>query len=132
MLARDRASQALGITLEEARPGFARIAMTVSEMMINGHAIAHGGVVFTLADTAFALACNSRDVAHVALDATISFTAAARLADRLQAVAVERSLGGRTGVYDVTITNAADQLVAVFRGTCYRIRGTVIEPHASG
>jgi acyl-CoA thioesterase len=126
MLARDRAAQHLGIVIAEARPGFARLAMSVGDAAINGHGIAHGGVVFTLADTAFALACNSRDVPHVALDATISFTAPARLGDRLEAVAQERSLGGRTGVYDVTIAHASGDLVALFRGTCYRIRGTVL------
>jgi acyl-CoA thioesterase len=123
---RDRTARSLGIAILESRAGFARLAMTVSDAMINGHGIAHGGALFTLADTAFAYACNSRDVRHVALDATISFTAPAHLGDRLEATALERSLRGRTGVYDVTIARAQGDLVAVFRGTCYRIRGTVI------
>jgi acyl-CoA thioesterase len=131
MFARDRAAQSLGIAVEECRPGFARLAMTVTDAMINGHAIAHGGAVFTLADTAFAYACNSRDVPHVALDATISFAAPAHLGDRLEAVAQERSHKGRTGIYDITISRAANDLVAVFRGTCYRIRGRVLTDDAT-
>ena len=128
MLARDRASQALGMTIEEARIGYARVAMTIGETMVNGHAIAHGGVVFTLADSAFAFACNSRDVANVALQASISFTAAARLGERLVAAAQERTGGtGRTGVYDVEVRRDDGELVAVFRGVCYRIAGTVLE-----
>jgi acyl-CoA thioesterase len=127
MLSRDRAAQALGITIEEAREGSARLAMTIAETMVNGHAIAHGGVVFTLADTAFAFACNSRNVPHVALSATVSFIEPARVGERLIAEAQERSLKGRTGVYDVNVSNAATgELVGVFRGICYRIRGEVL------
>jgi acyl-CoA thioesterase len=126
MLARDRTAQSLGIEVAEMRAGYARLTMTIGDAMINGHGIAHGGVVFTLADTAFAFACNSRDVPHVALEASISFTAPARLGDRLAATAVERSLRGRTGVYEVTIARETGDLVAVFRGTCYRIRGSVL------
>jgi acyl-CoA thioesterase len=127
MFARDRAAQTLGIAIEEASEGYARLGLTIAETMINGHAIAHGGVVFTLADTAFAYACNSRNVPHVALSATISFIAPAKLGERLVAEAQERSLKGRTGVYDITVTNAATaELVGVFRGICYRIRGSVL------
>jgi acyl-CoA thioesterase len=126
MLARDSASQSLGITIDEAREGYARLSLTIGEAMTNGLGIAHGGVVFTFADSAFAYACNSRNVPHVALSATISFTTAARLGDQLRAIAEERSLRGRTGVYDVTVTQAAGELVAVFRGTCYRVNGTVL------
>ncbi len=126
MLSRDRAAQQLGITIEGVGAGFAQIAMTVNETMINSHATAHGGALFTFADTAFAFACNSRDIPHVALDASMSFTAPARLGDRLTAIAIERSKRGRTGVYDVTVTNGSGELVSVFRGTCYRIHGTVL------
>lgn len=126
MLSRDRAAQALGIVIEAAQPGFARLSLTVSDTMMNGLDIVHGGVVFTLADTAFAYACNSRNVPHVALNATISFTDAARMGDRLVAVGEERSLRGRTGVYDITVTRADGDLVAVFRGTCYRVNGSVL------
>ena len=126
MLSRDFASQALGMVLEDARPGWARVALTIRETMVNGHAIAHGGVTFTLADSAFAFACNSRNEPNVALQASISYVAAARLGDVLVAEAQERSSKGRTGVYDVTVT-CGDELVALFRGVCYRVKGTVLE-----
>jgi acyl-CoA thioesterase len=122
---RDHASQALGIALEEVRPGYARTSMTIVESMVNGHAIAHGGMLFSLADSTFALACNSRNVPHVALQCSISFINAARLGDRLTAQAQECSSKGRTGVYDVTITRD-HETVALFRGVCYRVSGTVI------
>jgi acyl-CoA thioesterase len=122
---RDAATRSLGIELEEVRPGYARLAMTVAEPMVNGHAIAHGGMLFTLADSTFAVACNSRNVPHVALQCSISFLAAARLGDRLVAEAQERSLKGRTGVYDVTIARDGEA-IALFRGVCYRVRGSVI------
>ncbi|HEX3550498.1 MAG TPA: hydroxyphenylacetyl-CoA thioesterase PaaI [Candidatus Elarobacter sp.] len=127
MLERDRASQTLGLVLDEARPGYARVSMRVVESMVNGHAIAHGGVIFTLADSAFAFACNSRNEANVALQASISFIAAVRLGDVLVAEAEERSSKARTGAYDVTVSRADGGLVALFRGVCYRIRGTVLE-----
>ncbi len=127
MLSRDRASQALGIVVEDARPGWARASMTIGETMVNGHAIAHGGVTFTLADSTFAFACNSRNDPNVALQATISYVAAVRLGDRLVAEAQEQSSKGRTGVYDITVTRADGELVALFRGVCYRIKGTVLE-----
>jgi len=127
MLSRDRAAQALCIAIEEAREGYARLAMTIGETMLNGHAMAHGGVVFTFADTAFALACNSRNVPHVALSATISFVKPARVGERLVAEAQERSLKGRTGVYDINVTNVVTgELIGVFRGICYRIHGEVL------
>ena len=127
MLERDAASQALGMVLEGARPGWARVSLTISDAMVNGHAIAHGGVTFTLADSAFAFACNSRNEPNVALQASISFSGAVQLGDRLVAEAQERSSKGRTGVYDVTVTRAGGELVALFRGVCYRIKGTVLE-----
>jgi acyl-CoA thioesterase len=127
MFARDLASQALGMTIEEARPGYARVAMTIVETMVNGHVIAHGGVTFTLADSAFAFACNSRNEPNVALQCSISYVSAVRLGDRLVAEAEERSSKGRTGVYDVTVTRNEGELVALFRGVCYRVKGTVLE-----
>ena len=127
MLERDAASRSLGMAIEEARPGFARVAMTIAESMVNGHAIAHGGVTFTLADSAFAFACNSRNEPNVALQASISYVSAAHLGERLVAEAQERSSKGRTGVYDVTVTRGEGELVALFRGVCYRIKGTVLE-----
>jgi len=134
MYARDRAAQTMGITVLEARPGFARLDMTITEAMINGHDIAHGGAIFTLADTAFAYACNSRNEANVALQCSISFTTAARLGERLVAVGEQRSGGtGRTGVYDIAVLRADDEeLVALFHGVCYRVKGSVLqeEPEA--
>jgi acyl-CoA thioesterase len=127
MLERDAASQALGMVLEGARPGWARVSLTITETMVNGHAIAHGGVTFTLADSAFAFACNSRNEPNVALQASISFIGAVQLGDRLVAEAQEQSSKGRTGVYDVRVTRDDDELVALFRGVCYRIKGTVLD-----
>ena len=98
---------------------------SISRAMVNGHAIAHGGMLFALADSTFALACNSRNVPHVALQCSISFVSAARLGEQLVAEAQECSLGGRTGVYDVTVRRG-DETVALFRGVCYRVSGTVI------
>ncbi len=127
MLERDAASQALGMVLEDARPGWARVSLTITETMVNGHAIAHGGVTFTLADSAFAFACNSRNEPNVALQASISFIGAVQLGNRLVAEAQEQSSKGRTGVYDVRVTRDDDELVALFRGVCYRIKGTVLD-----
>jgi len=126
MLERDAASQALGIVLEDARPGYARASLRITETMVNGHAIAHGGVTFTLADSAFAFACNSRNEPNVALQASISYVNAVKLGDVLVADAQEQSSKGRTGVYDITVTRGGGELVALFRGVCYRIKGTVL------
>jgi acyl-CoA thioesterase len=127
MLSRDRASQALGIALDDAKVGYARCSLVVGPAMVNGHGLAHGGVTFTLADSTFAFACNSRNEPNVALQASISYIAAAKLGERLIAEAREQSSRGRTGVYDITVTRDDGQLVALFRGTCYRIKGTVLE-----
>jgi acyl-CoA thioesterase len=126
MLERDRASQSLGIALEDARPGWARASLRITETMVNGHDIAHGGVTFTLADSAFAFACNSRNEPNVALQASISYVSAVKLGDLLVAEAQEQSSKGRTGVYDITVTRGGGELVALFRGVCYRIKGTVL------
>ena len=128
MYARDHAAQALGITVEEIGPGFARCRMVVRRDMLNGHDSCHGGLTFTLADTAFAYACNSYDRATVALAAQISFTAPARFGDVLLATAREQSRAGRTGVYDVEVSTADGRVVALFRGTSYETRGAVIAP----
>ena len=126
MLERDAASRTLGMVLEDARPGWARVSMTITESMVNGHAIAHGGVTFSLADSAFAFACNSRNEPNVALQCSISYVNAAKLGDVLVAEAEERSSKGRTGVYDVNVTRGDGEPVAMFRGVCYRIKGTVL------
>src|SRR4051812_37008001 len=103
MWSRDKASQALGIVISDVAPGRATASMTVRADMVNGHDIAHGGFLFTLADSAFAFACNTHGVVTVAAGADIVFVAPARLGTRLVAVAQERSRSGRNGVYDVTV-----------------------------
>ena len=127
MYERDRAAQALGITVEAIGPGFARCRMRVRDDMVQGHATCHGGLTFTLADTAFAYACNAYNRATVALGAEIAFLAPARAGDLLSAAARERSRSGRTGIYDVEVTKDDGSLVALFRGTSYETRGAVVE-----
>ncbi|MHB1740588.1 MAG: hydroxyphenylacetyl-CoA thioesterase PaaI, partial [Actinomycetes bacterium] len=132
MYAEDRASRRLGIIVEQVGPGFCRAGMTVTESMINGHAICHGGFVFTLADSAFAFACNSYDQVTVAAGADIVFVAPARLGDRLVAEALERARYGRSGVYDITVRRADDAaLIAEFRGRS-RCLGRPILPAEGG
>jgi acyl-CoA thioesterase len=121
MLAADRASAALGIEVVAHGPGWAQARMTVRPHMINGHDIAHGGLVFTLADTAFASACNGWGPVTVAAGAEISFLAPARLGDELEAHAQVRTRRGRTGIYDVTVRRG-DEVVAEFRGRSAELR----------
>ncbi|HEU4567785.1 MAG TPA: hydroxyphenylacetyl-CoA thioesterase PaaI [Marmoricola sp.] len=124
MWAADRASRTLGMELVEVGPGRARLLMTVREDMVNGHDIGHGGFTFTLADSAFAFACNSYNRSTVAAGAEIRFLAPTRLGDVLEATAVERSREGRDGVYDV-IVRCGDRVVAEFTGRSREIRGTL-------
>ncbi len=128
MFARDTASRELGMTLIAIAPGQATLAMTVSAAMIQGHGSCHGGYLFTLADSAFAFACNTYDQATVGAGCSIDYLRGAREGDRLTAQAVERSRGNRTGVYDVTLTNQHGETVALFRGNSHRVRGPVIQP----
>jgi acyl-CoA thioesterase len=122
----DQAAKTLGVVYEEVRPGYARLALTVEKHMTNGHEICHGGVIFTLADTAFACACNSYNRAAVAVGCAIEFLAPGRIGDRLTATVREQALAGRAGVYDVTVTNQNNQTIALFRGKSRRIEGRVI------
>lgn len=122
----DRASQALGIRIDETRPGYARATMVVRADMTNGHRIAHGGLVFTLADTAFAFACNSHNESNVAASASIDFLAPSREGDELTAVATELWRSGRSGIYEITVTNQKGDRVALFRGRSARIAGQVV------
>jgi acyl-CoA thioesterase len=126
MYAQDRASQGLGMRIAEIRPGHARLTMTVREDMVNGHQLCHGGLIFTLADSAFAFACNTYDVVTVASAASIEFLLPAKLGDELTAIADERSRSKRTGVYDVTVRNQQGECVALFRGRSHQIGGNVI------
>ncbi|WP_152206069.1 hydroxyphenylacetyl-CoA thioesterase PaaI [Marinobacter changyiensis] len=125
MFARDRASQNLGMNIESVAPGKAVLTMTVTGEMIQGHGSCHGGYLFTLADSAFAFACNSYDRATVASGCSIDFMSGAKEGDRLTATAEEQSRGSRTGVYDITLTNQDDRTVALFRGRSFEVRGTV-------
>ncbi len=126
MWSRDHAAQALGMAITDVGPGRATLQMRVRPDMVNGHHICHGGLIFTLADTAFAYACNSGNQNTVASACHIDFIAPGREGDVLQASAVVRSASGRTGVYDVTITRAGGETLALFRGKSHRIQGEVI------
>ena len=125
MWQRDRTAHALDMTLLSVAPGRATLRMRVRGDMINGHDTCHGGLMFTLADTAFAYACNSHNLNTVASACHIDFLAPAHEGDLLEAVAEERSAAGRTGVYDVTISVVGGKAVALFRGKSYRIKGEV-------
>lgn len=116
MLAGDRATPELGIELIEVGPGRARLAMTVTERMANGLGLCHGGLIFTLADTAFAFACNSHGRPAVAQHCSITFVAPGRIGVRLVAEAVERHRAERSGIYDVTVCDETGVVIAEFRG----------------
>lgn len=126
MFARDRASQALGMQLLEIGVGHARMSMTVRDDMCNGHLVCHGGLVFTLADSTFAFACNSYNQNALALGCTIDFMATSRAGDVLTAAAEVRQQGARTGVYDILVTRQDGTAIALFRGKSYRVKGTVL------
>ena len=125
MFERDPASQALGMVLAEIRPGYARMTMTVRPDMLNGHRTCHGGFIFMLADSAFAFACNSHNFNTVGAGCTIDYLAPGREGDVLTAEAVEQALSGKTGVYDIAVTNAAGSTIALFRGKSHRVSGMV-------
>lgn len=116
MMQRDQASAALGMVVEVDEPGRSVVSMRVREDMTNGFAITHGGLVFALADTAFAIACNEDERVTVAAGADITFLKATRAGQTLTAEAVRRTVSGRTGLYDVTVTDETGDVVAEFRG----------------
>jgi acyl-CoA thioesterase len=126
MYSRDPATQGLGITLLDVGPGRARLSMPVRADMLQGHGTCHGGFLFALADSAFAFACNSQDQATVAQGCSIDYVAPALSGDVLTAAAIELSRKGRTGLYDVRIQNQRGELIALFRGKSYQVRGTVL------
>ena len=126
MYENDACSRALGLEIVEVRAGYARLKMPVRDDFLNGHQICHGGLIFTLADSSFAFACNSRNVNTVASGCSIEFLRPVHGGDVLTAEAVEQTLNGRTGIYDIRVTNRADQTVAMFRGKSAQIKGNVI------
>jgi acyl-CoA thioesterase len=124
---RDRASQMLGMRLETVRPGGARVLMRVRADMVNGHGTCHGGLVFALADSAFAFACNTGNESTVAAAAAIDFLVAVREGDELTAEAAELWRTRRNGIYEITVSNQRGERVALFRGRSYRVDGTVVD-----
>jgi acyl-CoA thioesterase len=128
MFANDRASKMLGMRILEVGPGRATLEMTVVEAMLNGHDICHGGLIATLADSAFAFACNSHGDLTVASGFGIDFIAPGRLADVLTARCTEVAKAGRTGVYDTEVTNQHGAPVAVFRGRSHTVKGKPAVP----
>jgi acyl-CoA thioesterase len=126
MMRDDQAGKHLKIELEKIASGSAITRMEVRDDMVNGLGICHGGVTFTLADTTFALACNSRNRKTVAVECTINFVAASKVGDVLTAEAREISVKGRIGIYDITVRNQNSELIAEFRGTSYGTSSTVI------
>ena len=126
MLAAEGTGPAWGIEIEEAREGYARIRMTLRADMLNGHGIAHGGIVFSLADTAFAYACNSRNLTTVAAQASIIFLAPAREGEVLVAECSEQALAGRSGVYNASVRTEDGRNIAEFQGFSRSLGGPVI------
>jgi acyl-CoA thioesterase len=126
MYSRDPASRGLGIKLNAVKPGYSSMSMQVREDMLNGHQTCHGGFIFTLADSAFAFACNSYNLNTVGAACTIDYLAPGRLHDVLTAEAQEQALAGKSGIYDVKITNQDGRTVALFRGKSHRIPGEII------
>ena len=131
MWSTDGASQWLGMSIVSVDEGTAMLALDVEKHHCNGHGMCHGGITFALADSAFAFACNSRNAKTVAQHNVISYTAPAQAGDRLTATAREVSLTGRSGIYDVTVTNQDSKLIAEFRGFSRAIGGTLFDENGS-
>ena len=126
VMQKDLFSQWLGIEVLEIKEGYAKIKMTVRNEMMNGLGIVHGGIAFSLADSCFAFACNSRNVLSVALDTSINFLKPIHPGDELIAEAKELHNGKGTGLYHVTITNQYQHIIAIFKGTCFRTNKTLV------
>ncbi|MDP6268397.1 MAG: hydroxyphenylacetyl-CoA thioesterase PaaI [Arenicellales bacterium] len=122
----DRCSQMLGMTVDESRPGYARLNMRVRKEMLNSYGNCHGGMIFTLADSAFAHACNTRNHVSVAVSCQVEFLVAVTAGQILIAEAVEQYLQGKNGVYDVRVTSNDGGLVALFRGKSRAVRGVLV------
>ena len=127
MMENDLFSQWLGIEVLEIQEGYSKIKMTVRNEMINGFGIVHGGIAFSLADSAFAFACNNRNVLSVALDTSINFIKPVHVGDVLTAEAKELHNGKSTGLYHITITNQNNHIIALFKGLCYRTDKSLIK-----
>lgn len=128
MMSEDAFSRWLGIEVLDASEGYSRVRMTVRAEMMNGFGISHGGIAFGLADSAFAFACNSRNILSVALDNSINFLKPSVTGDVLTAEAKELHNGRSTGLYQINITNQHNQTIAVFKGTCFRTGKSVVTP----
>jgi acyl-CoA thioesterase len=126
MMENDLFSQWLGIEVLDIQEGYSKIKMTVRKEMINGFGIVHGGIAFSLSDSAFAFACNNRNNLSVALDTSINFTKPVHVGDELTAEAKEIHNGKSTGLYHITVSNQKDHVVALFKGTCFRTNKTLV------
>jgi acyl-CoA thioesterase len=126
MWADDKATRAMGMKIEKVGPGLAVLSMSIGVNMVNGHGSCHGGYIFSLADSAFAFACNSHNQRHVAQHCQISYLAPGRLGMRLIAEARERHRTERSGIYDVTVKTEAGETIAEFRGHSRSIPGTLV------
>lgn len=122
----DAATQSLGMQLMSVGPGQAVITMTVTDRMVNGHKLCHGGYIFTLADSAFAFSCNTYNQRTVAQHCAVTFVSSAKLGDKLVARAVERQRSGRSGIYDVTVSREDGDVIAEFRGHSRTIEGDLL------
>lgn len=126
MWAEDQASRGLGMELISVGPGRAELTMTVTDRMVNGHKICHGGFIFTLADSTFAFACNTYNQRTVAQQCAVTFITAGKLGDRLTARGVEVNRRGRSGIYDITVTRQDGTVIAEFRGHSRTIEGELV------
>lgn len=131
MLKDDHATKAMGMTIETVAPGMATLSMLVRKDHLNGHGSCHGGAIFTLADSAFAFACNSHNTVTVAQHCSVTFLAPGRQGDQLTATAREVTLAGRSGIYDVTVTRQDGMAIAEFRGLSRTVSGSHFEEPAA-
>lgn len=132
MFESDTATKSMGMTLDAVAPGFARMSMTVRDDMLNGHKTCHGGYIFALADSAFAFGCNTYNKVTVGQGCEINYLTPGRVGDVLTAECHEQAVAGRSGVYDVKVTNQNGDLIALFRGKSRRIQGDIIPGLTSG
>ncbi len=126
LFAGDRASGSLGFSIEQVRPGFARLRMKVRTDMLNGHGICHGGIIFAFADSAFAVACNTYNAVTVAAAASIDFLAPAHADDELTADAREVWRSKRSGIYEISVSNQRGEVLALFRGRSHCVGGQIV------